>query len=56
MRGNVHVRFGGRAGEIHRARAWQGAPARPLQNGIGNGWIGHGFVPLVYRQLTGNDG
>jgi hypothetical protein len=30
MRWKSHVRFGGRAGETHRARAWQGAPVRPL--------------------------
>ncbi len=31
MRGNVHVRFGGRAGETHQPKGEQGAPVRPLQ-------------------------
>ena len=30
MRRESHVRFGGRAGETHRQRCWQGAPVRPL--------------------------
>ena len=29
MRGNAHVRFGGRAGETHITRVAQGAPVRP---------------------------
>ena len=29
MRGNAHVRFGGRAGETHVMYAAQGAPVRP---------------------------
>ena len=32
MRGNVHVRFGGRAGETHRPTRRQGAPVRPLHS------------------------
>jgi putative transposase len=30
MRWKSHVRFGGRAGETHQAKAGQGAPVRPL--------------------------
>jgi len=30
MRWKSHVRFGGRAGETHQAKVWQGAPVRPL--------------------------
>lgn len=30
MRWKSHVRFGGRAGETHQPRGWQGAPVRPL--------------------------
>jgi hypothetical protein len=30
MLGNGHVRFGGRAGETHRAKTRQGVPVRPL--------------------------
>jgi hypothetical protein len=29
MQWKLHVRFGGRAGEIHRTKVWQGVPARP---------------------------
>ena len=56
MRGNVHVRFGGRAGEIHQTRVWQGVPARPLQYGVCQCVIADRGVPLFYRQLTGHDG
>ena len=30
MRWKSHVRFGGRAGETHQPKGWQGAPVRPL--------------------------
>jgi len=30
MRRKSHVRFGGRAGETHQRKRWQGAPVRPL--------------------------
>ena len=30
MRWKSHVRFGGRAGETHHPKGWQGAPVRPL--------------------------
>ena len=32
MRWKSHVRFGGRGGETHLAKAGQGAPLRPLQH------------------------
>ena len=31
MRWKSHVRFGGRAGETHQTKDWQGAPVRPLR-------------------------
>ncbi len=35
MRGDPHVRFGGRAGETHPAKAGQGAPVRPYTKLLG---------------------
>ena len=32
MRGNAHVRFGGRAGETHITRVAQGAPVDPTMS------------------------
>jgi transposase InsO family protein len=55
MRGNVHVRFGGRAGETDRAKARHRAPTRPdtehptralVLNALG----------MAIRRRNGNDG
>ena len=34
MRWKSHVRFGGRAGETHQPKDWQGAPVRPLHRAL----------------------
>ena len=28
----------------------------PVENGVGQGWIADGFVPMIDGQLTGDDG
>jgi putative transposase len=39
---NGHVRFGGRAGETHQPKGWQGAPVRPNTEH----WTGEGKLYL----------
>jgi len=43
MRWKSHVRFGGRAGETHQPKGWQGAPVRPLHV-----WTLAGFVYVSF--------
>ena len=45
MRGDVHVRFGGRAPETHRSKDRQGAGARP--NTYVPTWSGMVYVAFV---------
>lgn len=44
MRGDTHVRFGGRVGETDQPPGWNCAPARPYWY-----WDGYGWRPTAYN-------
>ncbi len=68
MRGDAHVRFGGRAGETGQLRGWHRAPVRPCEwakrqlakRGVGYVGLDNGFRavddPALLDELTGSLG
>ena len=53
MQWKLHVRFGGRAGETHQLKGWQGAPVRPLHLCLD--LVGLLLCGLHHRRLLAHD-
>jgi hypothetical protein len=56
----IDVKSGAPGGSLSEAVAFEGQPVSVVdelvEDGVGDGWIGDGLMPLLDRQLAGDDG